>query len=495
MAIPFGEWLPDQPDFGNSCTVAKNVIPIAGGYKQFLSFSNTITALAARVQGAVAVKETGGGTHIYAGTASGLFQLPAGATAFTDRSKVGGYTCGADERWSFARYAENVFAANISDPIQASMIGASSVFADLSASAPKARHLGVWNSFLVLGNINDTSAGVLRNGLRWSGIDAPSSYPTVGSDSAVQAQSDLRELPEGGAITGIAGGELGGYAICERMIYRSTYVGSPLVFDLQPVEQNRGTRFPGSIIVYGRYVFFLADDGFYLFDGIESQPIGTEKIDSWFLADLDPLHVPRICSAYDPVNKLAIWAYPGSGNSAGNPTKIVIYKQTLKRWSYVETTLEFLLSGLSLGYTLDTLDSIGLALDALPYSLDSYVFQGGVPQLTGFDTSHRFGYFNGSAMAARLTTGEQQLTPGQRSLVTAVTPLITDASGTVTVTHLTRKRLANSSLTSSSAFSMSADGECYGQSDDRYHRFQMDTTGSFGKAMGVDPTFDGSGAY
>ncbi len=497
--MSFGAWLPDQADLGNGTTIAKNVLvsgfnPSNGAatYKQFLSFSNTISALAERVRGAIAVKATGGGTYVYAGTGTKLYEIGAGATSFTDRSGTT-YNCAEDERWSFARYADNVFAANIANAVQAKSIGAAANFADLAAAAPKARHLAVFNNFLMLANLQ-ISTTYYPNALRWSAIDAPDSYPTVGSDAAIAVQSDLRELPEGGAINGIVGSELGGTVVCETKIYRGSYVGAPLFFDFQPAEENRGSRYPGSIIGDGSLVFYLNADGFWMFDGLRSSPIGAKKVDRWFLADLDPVHVPRICAAIDPTNKIVMWAYPGSGNSSGNPTKIIVYHWDVGCWSYIETTLEWLLSGMSLGYTLDSLDALGYTLDTLPYSLDSSVWQGGIRSLIGFDTSHRMGFFSGSALQATVTTGESQLTAGQRSLVSSVTPLVSAVGTSVSVTPITRARQQDATATGTSSTS-NAVGECPMLSDSRFHRFQVDIVGGFGHAQGVDPTFTGSGAY
>lgn len=499
MALSFTEWLPDTPDFGADTTIAKNVLPGsildaktgAMSYRSFLSFSNSITALTARVQGAMAVKADGGGTYIYCGTASTLNELGAGGTSWTDRSGTT-YSCAADQRWAFARYGSKVYAANIADAIQTTTIGGGASFANLSSSAPKCRHMAVFGLFLMTANTWDSTDGFRPNRLWWPAIDNPASWPTIGSDAAAQVESDNQDLPDGGAITGLVGGEAGGYIVCEKKIYRAVYPTSA-IFDFVPVEQNRGSRFPGSIIGDGRLVFYLGDDGFFMFDGAQSQPIGTQKIDKWFLADLDPLHIARICASIDPINKLVMWAYPGSGNSGGSLTKIVIYNWSTARWSYVDLSsgnLEYLLNGLSLGYTLDSLDALGYTLDTLPYPLDSFVWQGGVPALAAFDTSHQFGFFNGSAMAATLTTGEVQLSPGERSLVSSVRPLVD--GGTTTVKPITRNRLADTVSTGAAA-SMNAIGECPMLSDARYHRFQVDITGGFNHAIGIEPTFVGSG--
>lgn len=496
--IWFAEWLPDTPDFGGDSTVIKNVIAGAimdaktgaTSYKQFLSFANTITALAERVQGAIAVKADGGGAYVYAGTASSLRELGPGLTAFVDRSGSS-YTCAAHERWAMARYGSRVYAGHIGNDIQYATIGAGTNFAQLSASAPRCRHMAVFGLFLMCANTWDSTDGYRPNRLWWPAIDNPASWPTIGSDAAAQVQSDLQDLPDGGAITGLVGGETGGYVVTETKIYRATYPTST-IFDFTPVELNRGSRFPGSVIGDGRLVFYLGDDGFYMFDGAQSVPIGSQKVDHTFLADLDAVHIPRICAAIDPVNKLVMWAYPGPGNSAGNPSKIIIYNWAIGRWSYVQTDLEYLVAGMSLGYTLDSLDSLGLGLDSIPYSLDSYVWQGGEPKLIGFDTSHRMGYFSGSAMQATLTTGETQLSEGQRSLVSSVRPLVSDVGTTITVTPITRNRLIDS-VTTGTASTINAVGECPMLSEGRYHRFQMDITGGFTHALGLDPSFTGSG--
>lgn len=500
MLLPFGPWTPDQPELASSTLVAKNVVPAtldartgAASYRKFLAFANTITALAARVQGAIAVKATEGGTYIYAGTAATLQELGPGASSFTDRSKSGGYSCAADQIWSRARYGSSVYFANIADAIQVATIGGGSAFADLSTAAPKCRHLGVFGLFLMAANTWDSTDGFRGNRIWWPAIDNPASWPTVGSAAAAAVQSDYQDLPDGGAITGLVGGETGGYVVCESKIFRAVYPSSA-IFDFLPVEEHRGSRFPGSVIGVGRYVFFLGDDGFWMFNGVESIPIGTQKVDREFLADLDAIHIPRICAAIDPINKFVMWAYPGSGNSLGNPSKIIIFNWAIGCWSYVEATLEYLISGLSLGYTLEGLDALSFTLDTLPYSLDSYVWQGGVPLLVGFDTSHRMGAFTGSALQATLTTGERQLIEGRRAFVPGVSPLVTSVGTNITVTPITRNRLMDATSTGT-AVSINAAGVCPLTSEARYHRFQIDVTGGFTHAIGAEVEASDAGAY
>jgi len=502
MLLPYGPWLPDQPDLGTATLIAKNVIaatfnPRSGAvsYKQFRSFANTISALAQRVQGAIAVKAVGAGAYIYAGTASTLQELSPGATSFTDRSKVGGYNCAADHIWGRARFGNGVYFANIADPIQVATIGAGTAFEDLSADAPKARYLATVNNFLMAANTWDPDDGFMQNRLWWPAINNPASWPEIGSDAAAAVQSDRQDLPDGGAISGIVGGETGVTVVCENKIIRGLF-GSSLIFDFIPAEENRGSRYSASIIGDGRNVFYIGDDGFFRFNSVQSEPIGTQKVDTWFLGDLDKIHIPRVCAAIDPVNKLVMWAYPGTGHSLGNPSKLVIYNWAIDCWSYVDLPLgiEYLVAGLSLGYTLDGLDVLGFTVDNFPYSFDADILKGGEPLLLAFDTSHRMGAFTGSPMQATITTGEYQLSEGQRSLVTAVRPMVSNVGTSQTVTPITRNR-QSASTTTGSASTENAAGVCPMMSEARYHRFQSDIVGGFAHAQGVEPTFSGSGDF
>lgn len=495
-AIPFGEWLPDLPDLGNSALIAKNVIPAALSYRQVLSFTNVMVALAARVQGATAAKSattaTLGTVYNYCGTASKLYELTAASTTWTDRSGAT-YTCAAAEFWRFVKYGNFMVATQIGDAIQYTTIGAGANFANLSSAAPKARHAAVIRDFLIVGNTWDATDAFKPNRLWWPAIDDITSWPTPGTTAAANVQSDYQDLAEGGSITGITGGQ-SGVVVCERSIYTVNYIGSPLVFDIQRVEKERGSIHAGSIISDGRYTYYLGNDGFYRFDGIQSQPIGANKVDQWFLADLAPNTSPRICAAIDPANKLVMWAYASTNSGAGTPDKIIVLHTPTGRWSIIEQAVEWLAEiSYTLGYTLDGLDAVSSSLDALAFSLDSYVWQGGVALVGGFDTSHRFGYFNGSAMTATLTTGEVQPIADSRSLLDAVRPLVQNVGTSVSVTPIYRNRLIDG-VTTGTASTINTVGECPFNVDARYFRFMVETTGGFQHAQGVEPRVSASGS-
>lgn len=475
MIIPFGEWMPDLPDFTNpGATVAKNVIPVAKGYQQLRALTATTDAMDAYARGGMTARDKDGNVYVYIGNETKLYK--ASSSTLSNSSKVGGYATAAEERWEFAKWGETVIATNFSDAVQSSTIGAAA-FADLAGSPPKARHIGVVRDFVVLGNIFDSGDGNVPHRVRWSAINNPESW-TI--DAATQ--SDEQDLPEGGWVRGIVGGEYG-VVFMERQIVRMTYVGSPVIFQFDVVESSRGTLIPGSIAKLGATIFYWAPDGFYaLTNGATSQPIGIEKVDRTLGADLDLDNLHRVSSAVDPVNKVVVWAYP-SVSSDGTPDKLAIYNWSTNRWSQAEVESELVMNGQAFGISMDDLDALTTNLDTFTTSLDSQTLAGGSLLLAGVDTAHKQGGFDGTPLTATLETGEFQPVRGRRSYLRAVRPLTDGATSSVVIRSRTRQA---DSLTDSASSAVNADGICPVRVSSRYFRVQETISGGFTDAQGVE---------
>jgi hypothetical protein len=478
VIIPFGEYAPDLPALGNTgAPTAKNVIPHAKGYKKFPRLSNYSSALTAYCRGAFSAMDTIGDVSSYTGDATKLYRLVG--TTMTDSSKVGGYSCAADSYWEFAKYDNQAVATNFDDTMQVITLGGSQ-FADLGGSPPKARHISVVGDFLVVGNTFDSSDGNVPNRVRWPGIGTTTSW-TI-SDTT---QADFQDLQgNGGWLQAIVGTQERGVIFQERAIWLMTYVGSPVVFQLDKVEDARGAFAPRSVLSVGGMIPYLADDGFYIYSGGQSIPIGANKIDRTFLADLNDDYLHRVTAAAIPNDKVVIWSYPGSGSADGTPNKCLLYNWVSQRWCFAEFDHELIFRAMSVGVTLDGLDSIGYSnLDTVPFSLDSKVWMGGKLQLAGFDTSHRLSYFTGTALDATLETGEFQAIPGKRAEIINTTPLVD--GGTHTVQVGTRETQAGT-VSWGSASTENASGQCPVRSNARYHRGRVNITGDFNDAIGIE---------
>lgn len=439
-------WTPDMPSFGSGATMTvRNVLPrTPESYGPFPSLSAYGSAtLPLRCQGAISAMDPEGNISVFAGTATDLYEIVVGSTSFTNVSKsAAAYNLAADNYWDFALIKSRMIATNISDPIQSFVVGTDSAFSDLSADAPMARYAVGIKQFLMVANTYDPIGGFAPWRVWWAAINNPTSWPTPGSAAAAAVQSDYNDIVgDGGWITGLVGnlGTADGAIFFEHSVWRIVYTGPPGVFSFFPAEGVRGTSAPGSIVHLGSVAYYLGEDGFYVFDGTNSLPIGANKIDKTFFADLDPAQIGRVTGAVDAVNKMIYWAYAGSGNSQGNSNRVIVYNWVTQNWSIADVDSEVIVRTLTFGYSLDGLDATGYNLDTLPVSLDSRIWTGGAPILSAFNTSHTMGYFNGSNLAPIVDTEEIQPYNGQRMFIRNTRPLVD--GGTPSIAMGTRELL------------------------------------------------------
>lgn len=501
MIMAVKPYAPDMPALASGNTVmVKNVLPRTdmsyGPMSDIAAY--TLTALPTRCQGAYAAADTAGTITTFAGTSTDLYKILAGDTAFTNASKsAAAYTVAADQFWRFATMKSRVVACNIADPIQSYVFGSSSNFANLSADAPKAKYCAGIKQWLMVANTNDPIGGVAPWRLWWSAINDPTSWPTPGSDAAAAAQSDYNDLVgENGAITGLVGnlGTSEGAVFFEHAVWRIVYAGPPAVFNFFPALGVKGTRSPQSIVQLGAFVFYLGEDGFYEFDGTNAIPIGANRVDKTFFADLDATYIHRVVGAVDPINKMIFWAYPGSGNSNGNPNKIIIYNYVNQKnkWSIAEIETEMLFRAIGLGMTLEGLDAISSTIEGLPFSLDSSVWQGGAIQLGAIDTDHNLAFFNGSALEATVDVEETQPFQGQRAFIRNTRPLVDGGSPTVSIGV---RDLLESTVTFNGPTGMNSLGWCPQRASGRYvrARIKMPAGSSFAHIEGLEIDCDEAG--
>ena len=484
--IEFGQLMADLPSFQNQGALqVNNVIPLGRGYKSFPQFKElTATALTGPCVGLHSQLSASGTTN-YAGDATKLYQMNS-SIVFIDKSKGGGYsnttTEGSRDFWSFCQFGSRIVATNGSDNIQSFVEGTSSAFADLVAI--KAKYVATIRDFVFAGYTTESST-TYSNRVKWSGINDPTTF-TVSQTT----MSDFQDLPDTGSIMGVVGGESFGVIFTERAIWRADFVGTPLIFQFSKVADNLGAFAPRSIVSYGSDIFFLAQDGFYrITNGAQIQPIGKGKIDDFFFNDLSS-NFEGICSAIDPNNSIAVWAYRGSGASGVSSinNKLVVFNYATGNWSTCSgQDLEFIDTASQVAFTtLESLDVLG-SIDDLPKPLDSYFYSEGLLGLAGVSSAHKFGKFLGGSMTATVDTTEFEGAEGKRSTLINCRPIV-DANGentTITVTPLRRSSQADS-VTTGSAVSLKASGDCPLRSNSRYHRLRVIVSGNFTNMSGVD---------
>lgn len=485
--IPLGEFLPDHPARDNpGATEARNVTPEIWGYSPWRALGAVTDALPARCIGAASAKAPDGTVLTVAGTATRLYRL--NSTTWSDVTKGAtpvDYATGT--RWRLQQFDDLLVATNYADAVQVWTLGSSSQFSDLGTNCPKARHAAVIGRFLMLGNIDDSVDGEVPNRVAWS----PINDPTGDWAPSQSTQADRQDLQTGGPVTGLVGGDVG-HVLCEDAIYRVSYAGPPIIFEFDRISENQGCVSPGTVAADGRRCFFRGQNGFYMLDLETSQiaPIGANKIDDWWLAEVSDVDSDRITAAVSPEAKLYIVSFP-SGDNGEQPDRILIYNWEAQRWSYAIVECDQVVRLRSAGYTLEQLDDISSSIDALSASLDSAQWKGGDIVFGAFTTSFEFGAFGGTPLAAVVETAEAQLADPQRALLSGVRPIVD--GGTWTVQIGTRDLPTATVSWSAVASTNGMTGLANFHKEARYHRARLTSSGTWEKAQGIDVEAEAAG--
>lgn len=492
--LKFGEFRPDVADYEQAYTTEiLNVLPRGDGYGPFPAFSGLSQPLAGgfssgfstgfsstnynKCRGFFRAINTDGSVTTFAATVDRLWRLDTTSYSWVDVSKGGvAYTAvPSTDNWQFIQYVNFVIAVQVNAPPQKFDLTTPTTFADLAGSPPQARYAAVVGEFVVL-------SGLLSNPYRvqWSSLGDPTGW-TAGVNS-----SDFQDLPDGGIVRGVAGGEYGNIfqdTTVRRMIYAP---GSDVIFQIERITEDLGIYAPYSLIRSGNYIFWLAAQGFMMMQPTGyPQPIGKEKVDRTLLADVDANSLQLCIGASDPRNRRVFLAYKSAGSStAGQFNKMLCYDYALDRFTPAEITGQYVGSISQPGLSLEGLDTISTSIDALPASLDSFAVASS-PQFAMFDTNNILGFLRGLPLEADMATSALAK-PGRRAYVNAFRPL-TDA-GTVYGSVGKRERLTDIE-TFTDETQMDGTGNCPQRASTRYARgkVRIPAGTSWTYAIGVEP--------
>lgn len=318
------------------------------------------------------------------------------------------------DQWQFSQAGNFVFAVQANVPPQVFDLSTSSSFANLGGSPPQARYCAIVGRFLVL-------SGLLSNPFRihWSGLNDYDEW-TSGVN-----QSDFQDLSDGGIVRGVAGGEYGIIfqdSTIRRMIYAP---GSDVIFQIERITEDKGLFGPLSIIRSDEQVFACLTDGFHrIRPGGNPEPIGRERVDRTFFADIDTTQPQLFLGANDPSNSRVYWAYKSLSGQTGLFDKLLVYDYVLDRFSPVNMSGEYLTSLAAPGITLESLDTQFPSIDAMTVSLDDFSSVS-LTKLAAVNSEHKMGFFTGSNLEATMETSEQTL--DRRVRVRGLRP-VTDAA-------------------------------------------------------------------
>src|SRR5262245_3249034 len=350
--VPFAEWRPDVSDLNAQYTSnVLNVLPRGDGYGPFLNQVPFSSALPTACRGYFYARD-GDELVVFAATSTRIYQLDSPDLDWNDVSQGGiAYTPLTDnENWQFAQFNNFVIAVQANEDPQVFQIGTSSAFADLGGTPPKARYISVINRFLVL-------SGLLDNPYRvhWSDLNDITEW-TAGTGLC-----DFQDLPDGGVVRGVVGGEFGVIiqdGAMRRMVFAA---GSDVIFQIDRISKDTGALAPYSIINAGERIFFLSSRGFVMTDASGAiSPIGKERVDRTFLAHFDATALGLMIGVADPKSNLVLWSYKSAdGGIEGVFDHLICYDWVLNRWTLVQQEGEYIAALARPGQSLESLDMIG----------------------------------------------------------------------------------------------------------------------------------------
>jgi len=388
------------------------------------------------------------------------------------------YVTPSNQRWRFTQFGNVLIAANGGNRLQGYNVNSSTNFSDLAADAPQSRYITVVRDFVVSGYVNEST--VRPNRVQWSALNDESSWT-----NSATTQADFQDIPDGGSVVGLTGGEFG-LVFMDRSIHRMSYVGSPLVFQFDNISRNQGCYEANSIIQYGGTSFFLSDDGFYACDGQKIIPIGNEKVNRYFFDDIDEGLLNLMSAAVDPIRKLVIWAY--ASTSSATVDKLLIFNYEIGKWTSGTTTASRVATSSTPSFSLEGLDVFG-NLEQIESSFDSRIWLGGKMQFAGVKNAKVI-TFSGANNTAFIETGDIEV-PGTTSAITMAKPIIDNGSGNVA---LLSRRLLSEPATFGAQSVANAENRVSIRGVGRYHRLQLTPTGSWDTAVGIDVEMNGLGS-
>jgi len=418
--IVFGDWLPDQPATASQgLGKADGVAAIAGGYAPIAGFAPMKNGtLAARCIGAGGYRHADA-PYLFAATTSNIYSYSS--SGYT--SLASGLAGTRDLGVRFCPYGAYMLATNGIDPIKRFDPASPTAMTNLGGSPPTARYLNVVRGFVVAGYAGGSG---LR--IAWSDNGNPANWTAGGASEAGQY-----DMPGGGDVTGIVGGEYG-LVFQEDRILRMTYTADDTVWQFDEVVTDAGCAAPKSLASWGKTSFFWSNRGFMTCDGVSVQAIGDEKVDRTFRSLIDRGYFGAMSAVVDPTRALYIVAVP----SADPTTTVFLYNYAQGRWTTATLASEYLFSALSLSSSLEDMDALYPSIDADGLVLDGAALRGGVPSAMLFDGAHRLGTLSGPALAATIADAARELAPGARSRIRGIRPLTDAAGAAVTVAGANR---------------------------------------------------------
>ena len=487
--FPFGEWLPDQPEYQNpGILTAENVWAGGAGYQPIPAPRAKTQSVTGTVRGAERYDLPDGTPLIVVGTTTDLFVI-RGSVVWPSGLALG---LGADDWWTFAPFGRSVYAmCRTHGLFKLPSILTGTAFVAGTGSPPKASSIDAVGDFLMAGNLIESGGADEPYRVRWSSFN----NPDAAWDNDIARQSGAVDMPSRfGPVSRVVGGAFN-LIFQESGISRIWYTGGPTTFAKELIEDDRGCAAPKSIVRVGGAAYFLAHDGFCRTSGAGSENLSSGRVWDWFKDRSNAAQIRSVQGAVNWRTRSIIWSFASSGSDALNAQ--LIYNLSTQRWTSATIQADMLVGGAQIPIDIDTTDASVVGdddLDVLGPSFDSpeYESQGRILSCLIGGVLHEF---SGPNMQATFETGDMQPVSGRRSFIRHAMPLVDTVSPSVVCAIAGRDRQGDPV-----SYSLpSRQGEhyfCPLVSDARFHRLRMRIPAGevWTKAQGMQVDYEVSGA-
>lgn len=406
MIQPWGPWRPDVggPD-KPFCETAQGVVPQAAGsgvgYGPFPQLITTTgaEALSGAPRGAIALQKFGGDWAVFAATGTTIEALDS---SFQWSDVETGRTVTPSDDVALLHYGSYLLNSDTTDGFKAYNVE-SPAGNNAVSGAPAARALASCQNVVFAFDCNGNNRRMqsCRQGdfTAWTGGGA-----------------DGKTFEDGGALIGGRDLQNGAMIITQESAIRLVQFGvGPTLYGISKIADQRGCVADRTLVTFDGSAYWWDTDGPWQFTmGSKPIPIGAEKVNRWFDANIGPSNYQYLQGTVDPARSLVIWRV--------DATYAVAYNWMIKEWS----VLPMLTSALTrLATPAVAIDSVSDTINSVELAINARFWQGGVTGLGALDASYKFATFSGTPMAALLQSAKVSADSGP--LIKWVKP-VSDAS-------------------------------------------------------------------
>lgn len=410
--IPFPQWSPDQSLISGNSPIIKGCLSLSGRYAPLpdLAQIRAGSQIADDCLGGFSAYDADGQPVTFLADANRLYKVTGKIPG--DVSRTAKYSASRDWVWSFCQFGNNILALARGEPLQRFVMGTSTVFANIDA-APLGDCVFRIRNQVFIGSGNVIHASAFNDVLDWE------------PDTATQAFSNELNQARGLIVAGWGGEQ--GLVFQERGMTRMNFLGGEVPYQFDDVEGGRGLVGPNAWTEWGRQAFCVAEDGFYITNGMDVTPIGQNRVDRWFANNLNYGARHRTWAALDAGRKSWMVGFPSGG--ATTPNMVAIYSFADDKWTFDDFDSQY---GLEMHREpVDVDDEAGLIeiigtanIDEMTVSFDSPLFRESRKEWAVVNSSRQVCQFRGLNRAATLSTGTYEPTVGRKTFVTELYPSI-----------------------------------------------------------------------